>query len=89
MLPGGILFLLPFIPLSIPISSTISPQMKINIKMIRDDALQLRDSKSNLFGRNREPKEPISNERDMETSRSTSNEDSVSRKVKRRKTASR
>jgi hypothetical protein len=71
-LPGGILFLLSLSKLSIPILTPIPPQMKIDMKVGRDNMLKIRDSKTNRLGSHRKVQMVISNKVDMKSSRHTS-----------------
>jgi hypothetical protein len=69
LLPGGRLLLTPFVPLFEPIRPTISPEMEVDIKLVRNDTLKLTNRETNQLGCNRESKMAIPNICDMKNSR--------------------
>jgi hypothetical protein len=69
LLPGGRLLLTPFVPLFEPIRPTISSEMEVDIKLVRNDTLKLTNRETNQLGCNRESKMAIPNTCDMKNSR--------------------
>jgi hypothetical protein len=71
-LPRSIFLLLPLIPLPKPINIPISPEMKIDVKMISGNFVEVSNQKANMTRGNREPKVSISKASNMKTLKSTS-----------------
>jgi hypothetical protein len=70
--PASFFFFLPFFPFPLPISTSITPQMKIYIKMISRDPIESTNKQPHVLGCNREAKMPLLLKRNMKTSGSSS-----------------
>jgi hypothetical protein len=70
-LPRINLFLMPFVPFLEPISPTISPEMEVDVEMVRDDTFKLTNGKAYSLGCHRKVEMAILNTGHMKSSRQT------------------
>jgi hypothetical protein len=52
LLPGGKFFLMPFVPFLEPVRPTISPEIEVDIELVRNNMLKLTNGETNQLRSN-------------------------------------